>query len=124
MFCTVASGLVVYPAVIRSGLMAEIPFKASENIIMRLVSKGGKSQEAHEEIRILSHQVSDFVKKEGKTHDLIARIKKSSYFSPYMMRSTARRCPEQVECYCGEGGEVQAALTPYEKYTARIFIWS
>ncbi|KAG0647386.1 Adenylosuccinate lyase [Hyphodiscus hymeniophilus] len=120
----VVSGLVVYPAVIRSRLMAELPFMATENIIMKLVSKGGNRQEAHEEIRVLSHQASDVVKKEGKPNDLIARIKGSKYFAAIHGEiddmldpmNFIGRCPEQVEKYCGEGGEVQAALAPYKKY--------
>ena len=104
--------------------MAELPFMATENIIMKLVSKGGNRQEAHEEIRVLSHQASDVVKKEGKPNDLISRIKKSVYFSPIhdeidgMLdpKNFIGRCPEQVERYCGEGGEVQTALAPYKKF--------
>ena len=104
--------------------MAELPFMATENIIMKLVSKGGNRQEAHEEIRVLSHQAGDVVKKEGKPNDLITRIKVSSYFSAIhgeiddMLdpKLFIGRCPEQVERYCGEGGEVQIALAPYKNY--------
>ena len=104
--------------------MAELPFMATENIIMKLVSKGGNRQEAHEEIRVLSHQASAVVKQEGKPNDLITRIKQSSYFAAIhgeideMLdpKLFIGRCPEQVEKYCGEGGEVQTALRPYKKY--------
>jgi adenylosuccinate lyase len=61
----VVSGLVVYPARIHSRLMEELPFMATENIIMKLVSLGKSRQDAHEEIRVLSHQASDVVKKGG-----------------------------------------------------------
>lgn len=54
----------------------------SENIIMKLVSKGGSRQEAHEEIRVLSHQASAVVKNEGKPNDLIERIRNTEYFAP------------------------------------------
>ncbi len=58
------------------------PIAATENIIMKLVSLGGSRQDAHEEIRVLSHQASDVVKKEGGKNDLIERIKKTEYFKP------------------------------------------
>ena len=61
----VVSGLVVYPARIHSAVMEELPFMATENIIMKLVALGKSRQDAHEEIRVLSHQASDVVKKEG-----------------------------------------------------------
>lgn len=120
----VVSGLVVYPARIHYRLMEELPFMATENIIMKLVSLGISRQEAHEEVRILSHQASDVVKKEGGKNDLIDRIKKTEFFKPVwadidgMMhpKNFIGRCAEQVVKYCGEGGEVQQALAKYKKY--------
>jgi adenylosuccinate lyase len=121
----VVSGLVVYPARIHSRVMEELPFMATENIIMKLVSRGVSRQEAHEEVRVLSHQASDVVKKEGGSNDLIQRIKKTSFFEPVwaeidgMMdpKNFIGRCPEQVVKYCGdENGEVKKALLPYKKY--------
>jgi len=119
----VVSGLVVYRAVIRSRLMAELPFMATENIIMKLVSEGGNRQEAHEEIRVLSHQASAVVKQEGKPNDLIERIKATKFFDPIKdeidemldPKNFIGRSPEQVVRYCGEGGPVQKALEPYRK---------
>lgn len=55
---------------------------ATENIIMKMVSRGASRQECHEEIRVLSHQASDVVKKEGGRNDLIQRIKKTEFFKP------------------------------------------
>lgn len=55
---------------------------ATENIIMKLVSKGGSRQEAHEQIRVLSHQAGAVVKNEGKPNDLIDRIRNTEYFAP------------------------------------------
>src|SRR5271169_1909129 len=78
----VVSGIVVYPNRIRSRLMEEIPFIATENIIMKLVSLGKSRQVAHEEIRILSRQASDVVKQQGMKNDLIERIKKAEFFKP------------------------------------------
>ncbi|KAK7423967.1 adenylosuccinase ade13 [Neonectria magnoliae] len=77
----VTNGLVVYPQMIRAHLDAQLPFMATENIIMRLVSKGGSRQEAHEQIRVLSRQAGLVVKNEGKPNDLIERIRNTEYFS-------------------------------------------
>jgi adenylosuccinate lyase len=117
----VVSGLVVYPKRIHSRLMEELPFMATENIIMKLVSLGKSRQDAHEEIRVLSHQASDVVKKEGGKNDLIERIKKTEFFKPVWGEVDALldpvnfigRCPEQVTEFVE--GEVQEALKPYKK---------
>ncbi|CAD6500312.1 BgTH12-07490 [Blumeria graminis f. sp. triticale] len=118
----VVSGLVVYPRRIAARLMEELPFMATENIIMKMVAGGASRQEAHEEIRVLSHEASDVVKKEGGRNDLIDRIKNSAYFSPIWSdidgmldpKNFIGRCPEQVTRYCGTGGEVQAILQKYQ----------
>jgi adenylosuccinate lyase len=60
----VTDGLVVYPARIRSRFLEELPFMVTEAIIMKLVAKGASRQEAHEEIRVLSHQAASVVKNE------------------------------------------------------------
>lgn len=120
----VSSGLVVYPKRIMSHVMSELPFMATENIIMKLVSLGKSRQEAHEEIRVLSHESSVVVKEEGGENDLIDRIKRSKYFEPVLGEidqmldpsNFIGRSPEQVVKYCGDGGEVQEALKPYRKY--------
>lgn len=119
----VSSGLVLYPARIHSRLMEELPFMATENIIMKLVSLGVSRQEAHEEIRVLSHQASDVVKKEGGKNDLIERIKRTEFFRSVWEEVDGMmdpgnfigRCPEQVERYCGKGGEVEKVLEPYRQ---------
>ncbi|KAK2811536.1 hypothetical protein FQN50_002159 [Emmonsiellopsis sp. PD_5] len=78
----VTNGLVVYPEVIRSHLDQELPFIATENIIMKMVERGASRQECHEEIRVLSHQAAAVVKGEGKPNDLIQRIRNTAYFAP------------------------------------------
>ena len=70
----VADGLVVYPKVIEKHLLAELPFMATENIMMDAVKAGGDRQELHERIRTLSMQAGMTVKKEGKDNDLLERI--------------------------------------------------
>jgi adenylosuccinate lyase len=76
----VTSGLVVYPAVIRRGIEEELPFIASENILMRAVRKGGDRQMLHEELRRLSQEAGTRVKQEGAKNDLIERIRNSGRF--------------------------------------------
>ena len=70
----VSDGLVVYPRVIEQRLMKELPFMATENIIMDAVKKGGDRQELHERIRLHSLAAARIVKEEGGENDLIDRI--------------------------------------------------
>lgn len=70
----VVDGLVVYPKVIEKRLMAELPFMATENIMMDAVKAGGDRQELHERIRELSMEAGRTVKVEGKDNDLLERI--------------------------------------------------
>lgn len=70
----VSDGLVVYPKVIEQRLMKELPFMATENIMMDAVKKGGNRQELHEKIRIHSLEAAKMVKVEGKENDLVDRI--------------------------------------------------
>lgn len=74
LYMNVADGLVVYPKVIEAHLKAELPFMATENIMMDAVKAGGDRQELHERIRELSMQAAKTVKEEGKPNDLIDRI--------------------------------------------------
>lgn len=76
----VTSGLVVYPAVIRRRIDEELPFIASEDIMMRAVKQGGDRQELHEEIRRLAQEAGLRVKTEGAANDLLDRIRKSDKF--------------------------------------------
>ncbi len=70
----VVDGLVVYPKVIEKHMMAELPFMATENIMMDAVKAGGDRQELHEKIRTLSMQAGRAVKEEGRDNDLLERI--------------------------------------------------
>lgn len=76
----VTSDLVVYPKVIRQRVMRELPFMASENIMMSAVMKGGDRQELHEKIRQYSIEAGKKVKEEGLENDLIDRILKDEDF--------------------------------------------
>ncbi len=70
----VVDGLVVYDKVIRKHMMAELPFMATENIMMDAVKLGGDRQELHERIRTLSMQAAKTVKEDGKENNLLERI--------------------------------------------------
>lgn len=70
----VTSGIVVYPKVIRARIMKELPFMASENIMMDAVKRGGNRQELHEKIRTYAMEAGKQVKEEGLENDLIERI--------------------------------------------------
>ena len=70
----VVDGLVVYEKVIRKHMMAELPFMATENIMMDAVKNGGNRQEMHEKIRQLSMEAGKHVKEEGKENNLLELI--------------------------------------------------
>jgi adenylosuccinate lyase len=70
----VCDGLVVYPMVIRQRMMQELPFMATENIMMMAVKKGGNRQELHERLRLHSIEAGKVVKEQGGENDLMARI--------------------------------------------------
>jgi len=106
----VSEGLVVYPKVVERHILQELPFMATENIIMAIVKKGGDRQVAHEKIRVLSHQAAHQVKQLGLENDLIERVRADSYFDPIKEeldalldpKSFIGRAPEQVEKFIEE----------------------
>ncbi len=75
-YMNVAENLVVYEKVIAKHVAAELPFMATENILMECVKAGGNRQELHEKIRVLSMEAGKQVKQEGKENNLIELIKK------------------------------------------------
>ena len=70
----VTDGLVVYDKVIRQRVMNELPFMATENIMMDGVKRGGDRQELHEKIRVYAQEAGMAVKRDGLKNDLIERI--------------------------------------------------
>ncbi len=74
LYLNIASGLVVYDKVIEKHLKEELPFMATENILMDAVERGGDRQELHEHIRVHSIAAANAVKMEGKPCDLLSRI--------------------------------------------------
>lgn len=81
LYNNIADGLVVYPKVIEAQLMAELPFMATENIMMDAVKAGGDRQELHERIRTHSMAAAKTVKEEGKPNDLLHRIAQDPAFN-------------------------------------------
>lgn len=76
----VVDGLVVYPKVIEKRLLAELPFMATENIMMDAAKKGGDRQELHEKIRLLSMEAGKNVKVNGGENNLLELIAEDSDF--------------------------------------------
>ena len=70
----ITKGIVVYPKVIRARVMKELPFMATENIMMDAVMKGGNRQELHEKIRLHSIAAGKVIKEDGGENDLVDRI--------------------------------------------------
>ena len=81
-YMNVAENLVVYEKVIDKHIRAELPFMATENIIMECVKAGGDRQDLHERIRVLSMEAGKNVKVEGKENNLIELIKEDEMFRP------------------------------------------
>lgn len=101
----VVDGLVVYEKVIRKHMMAELPFMATENIMMDAVKKGGDRQELHEKIRKLSMEAGAHVKQEGLENNLLELIAADPAFGLTLEELQASmdpskyvgRSPRQVE---------------------------
>ena len=74
LYRNIVDGLVVYPKVIEKHLMSELPFMATEKIMMEAVKRGGNRQELHEKIRVHSMAAGRVVKEEGGENDLLSRI--------------------------------------------------
>lgn len=113
----VTSGLVVYPQVIAKNLREELPFMATENIMMAAVEAGGDRQDLHERIRQHSQAAAAVVKQEGKPNDLLERLASDPAFAKVNLASTLNpaefigRAPEQVDEFLAE--VVQPILDRY-----------
>lgn len=110
LYINISDGLVVYPKVIEQHLMAELPFMATENVIMDAVKRGGDRQELHERIRVHSMAAAKVVKEEGRDNDLIDRIAQDPIFGVSKDELAAvlkpenyvGRAPAQVSEYLAE----------------------
>jgi len=136
----ISEGLVVYPKVrkrltttkkrtrfflkvIDKHIKQELPFMATENIIMAMVAAGGNRQECHEKIRQLSQKAAERVKIEGLDNDLVERVKTDPYFTPIVnkldvlldAKTFIGRAPEQVYEFISQ--EVEPALKNFTSIT-------
>lgn len=110
LYMNVVDGLVVYPKVIEKHLMQELPFMATENIMMDAVKAGGDRQELHEKIRILSMEAGKNVKEKGLENNLLELIAADPAFNmtPDELKSTmdpskyTGRAKEQTEEFITE----------------------
>ena len=110
LYLNISENLVVYEKVIKKHIDAELPFMATENIMMECVKAGGNRQELHERIRVLSMEASRNVKAEGKENNLIDLIRSDELFKAVRDRldgildakNFIGRSPEQVEKFISE----------------------
>jgi adenylosuccinate lyase len=104
----VTGGLVVYPKVIAANLAAELPFMASENILMAAVAAGGDRQDLHERIRTHSQAAAAVVKEQGGQNDLLARLAADKAFAKVNLAAVMEpsqfigRAPQQVDEFLAE----------------------
>ena len=104
LYANVADGLVVYPQMIKRHVDEQLPFMATENIMMEAVKHGGDRQELHEKLRVHSQAAATVVKGEGKPNDLLERIAGDPAFGLTLSqlekvmdaRLYIGRCPNQV----------------------------
>ncbi len=108
LYQNVTQGLVVYPAVIQRHLAEELPFMATENLLMEGVAAGGDRQQLHEIIRQHSQAAAAVVKQEGKPNDLLERLAADPAFAQVNVQAATDasqfvgRSPQQVDEFLAE----------------------
>ena len=120
LYLNITEGLVVYPKVIESHLMNELPFMATENIMMDCVKMGGDRQELHERIRVHSMEAGRVIKQEGGDNPLLELIAQDPIFGTTLeeLKALIRpenfvgRAPQQVDDFLRE--EVAPILEKYK----------
>lgn len=118
-YLNVASGLIVHEKVIAKHIQEELPFMASENIMMDAVRRGGDRQVLHEEIRKMSLEAGRVVKEEGGENNLLQLIAQNPMFGMTLEEISAHmdpslyigRCPQQVEEFLRD--DIQPVLDKY-----------
>jgi len=123
LYRNVVEGMVVYPKVIEKNLRAELPFMATENIMMAATAAGGDRQELHEHIRQHSQAAAAVVKQEGGENDLMTRLAADEMFANVDLNATldpalyVGRAPQQVDEFLDE---IMAPIfAKYEGVTAQ-----
>ena len=122
-YLNVASGLIVHEKVIAKHIQEELPFMASENIMMDAVRRGGDRQVLHEEIRKMSIEAGRVVKEEGGQNNLLELIAQNPMFGMSLKEISAHmdpslyigRCPQQVDEFLADF--IQPKL---DKYAAAL----
>ncbi len=120
LYANVADGLVVYPKVIEQRLRKELPFMATENIMMDAVKLGADRQVLHERVRVHSMEASKVIKEEGGENDLLERIANDKAFGVTLEQLNSIISPEKyVGRACEQTSEflaedVTQALAPYK----------
>jgi adenylosuccinate lyase len=118
LYQNVTQRMVVYPKVIAKNLRAELPFMATENILMAAVEKGGDRQDLHERIRQHSQAAAAVVKNEGGENDLLERLRKDTVFDNIDIDAELEpsafigRSPEQVDEFIT--GQIEPVRKRYE----------
>ena len=108
LYRNIVDGLVVYPKVIEKHLDEELPFMATEEILMAGVQAGGDRQELHERIRVHSQAAAQQVKEYGRANDLLDRLKADTAFASVDLsnaldaRRFVGRAPEQVDMFIAD----------------------
>ena len=105
LYCNVTDGMVVYPRVIARRVDENLPFMATENVLMEAVKHGGDRQAVHERIRQHSHAAARRVKEDGLDNDLVERmaadpeipVSREEIVSTLKAENFIGRCPEQVD---------------------------
>lgn len=121
LYRNIADGMVVYPKVIEKNLNSELPFMATEEILMAGVQAGGDRQELHEVIRVHSQKAADQVKTQGGDNDLMERLKTEPSFASVDLAGALDahryigRAPEQVDAF------ITSCVMPVrKKYAAEL----
>lgn len=127
-YINVADNIVVYPGVISRRIGEELPFMATEEILMECVKAGGNRQELHEAIRTHSMESAKVVKEQGKPNDLIDRIKADKKFAAVADKvdeilkpeNFVGRAKDQVDEFLGEYIKPLLETESFESYKPDI----
>ncbi len=126
----VTAGLIVHPAVVAAHVSAELPFMATENVLMAGVRAGGSRQELHEKIRKHALDAAQRIKGEGADNDLLARMQGDPALAPHVADAMepmayVGRAPQQVDEVLGE--LVQPLLDAHRhrsgRFASRVKVW-